>query len=501
MHERLSTALRMVRCAADRPDPTEPLAVGTLAELSGTSTSSASRTAAALDDVGLLGRAEGYGAYRIGERALALSGAAAAPWAVPVDFTLTRLAASTRETVCLVAPAPGGARVVASVASSWTVHVAARVGSLLSEPGSAAVAALHPDELPPAELWTAGVGPVLTSTGAESGQVAVPVLDRDGTCVAALVVCFPLGRAERVEPVARRALLAAREQLRTAAGRVPGATPAPHAGRPVDDRSSLALAAAALEEVAAIGRGPADLVAVRLGARTDRVDRVLTAAVDIGLLRRDDDGDSYSPSWSVHGWQRAVAEAVLGPRIAPLVTAAARDAGTTAYLTVRRGLRSTTVAEAFADGGLTTQSWLGRPAQIVGADGGALLVMDLDDAQISAVLPERTVVTARRTPRDLPSFLAAVAAARREDRLVLEDFGEDGLTSVAAPVRGAAGTVVAAACLVGPSERIGGRLERTAAIAARLAADVSALLGGPGHRAAGRRPSAVEGAVRGASGD
>ena len=79
MQDHLAGAFALVRAVADRPDPLEQVTVGVLAQAIGVTTSSASRTAAAWQETGMLAPAEGYGAYRLGPRAVALSGRAAAP--------------------------------------------------------------------------------------------------------------------------------------------------------------------------------------------------------------------------------------------------------------------------------------------------------------------------------------------------------------------------------------------------------------------------------------
>ncbi|GAA2015858.1 hypothetical protein JL107_09460 [Nakamurella flavida] len=470
MPDRLATALAVVRAVADRPDPLLPVAVGALAQELGLTTSSASRVSAALAGVGLLDHAEGYGAYRLGRRAATMSGRAGAAVASAVDFALTRLSAATGETVCLVAPAPGGPRVIAVVPSGWTLHVRVRVGDLCAGPGDAAVRVLQDESCRDVER----------SAADERDQIAVGVRDQGGEVVAALVVHVPAIRTERVLPVAGRVLLAARSNLEAAIVRAP-AQHAPSDGRAVRvaaGRASLSLAAAVLEDVCE-GGSEVPEIARRLGVRPERVERVLGDAENAGLVRLAGGGGTVTPRWYLHGWHRAVTAAVLTQQVAPLVTAAAQESRTTAYVTVRRGIRSVTVAEAFAEGPLSTQSWLGRPAQMVGADGGALLIMDLDDDQIVAVLPARTSLTAQRTPRDLDSFLQQVRRARLDDRLVLDGYAEDGLTSVAAPVRDASGAVVAAACLVGPTHLIGRELTSTRAVADRLARGVSDLLAAP----------------------
>ena len=475
MTERLTTALQIVRLLADRPDPLQPMTVGTLAQLVRTSTSSASRICAELEGHGLIARAEGYGAYRIGARAVALSGSAAVAHSRAVDFALTLAYQTTSETVALVAAAPGGAIVLAVVQSAWTLHVATAVNELLTEPDSAARTALR--------TVPGGSAPLVVSSAAGvTTEIATPILGSGGDVLAAVVVRYPSARSEQVTPVARRAVVIARKHLESSAraGLPPAGEAAPRCGAGTD--SAIGAAATLLDALAGSGPHPIAELAKTCGMRSDRVRRLLRICLDAGIVAHNTEQDTARLHWGIHGWHRAIVDGILRGPAQQLVTAAALAAGATTYLTVRRGMRSSTVTEAIVDGALNMGSWLGRPAQLIGSDGGPVLVMHLADTQIREVFPARITMTARGTPRDLEAFLLEVQRARTDDVLVLENFGEDGLTSVAAPVRNAGGAVAAAACMVGPGQDVAARMSTIKHLVCKLAADVSLLLRDPSAR-------------------
>ena len=242
--------------------------------------------------------------------------------------------------------------------------------------------------------------------------------------------------------------------------------------------SVLGAATAVLHGLAS-GGCSVNALAGRAGIRPERVRRLVDVLEQTGWLQVTGGPEAVRLQWVVHGWHRAIVEATLGGPAQRLVTAASNRAGTTAYLTVRRGMRSSTMAEAIVDGPLTMGSWLGRPGQLIASDGGPVLMMNLDDAQIRQVFPSRITMTGRGTPRDLESFLVQVRRARSDQVLTLPDFGEDGLTSVAAPVRDAAGSVVAAACIVGPAGHVSARLPELKRLALELAGETSHLLRHP----------------------
>lgn len=413
MAEHLTRTLTAIRLVADRPDPAAPLGVGTVARELGIGLSAASRLCSELDRTGMLARGSAHGTYRLGPRALRLSGRAAAPTARAVRYALTLAAQQTGETAYLAA----GGRVIASVDSVWTLFAPADVGEPV-QPGSASV------------------------------EVGSAVRDPAGDEVATVAVRIAANRAGRVVPRAERAVAEARRGIERA---LAGAAPPPSGPRPAEPSPTPAASSTRdaalriLEHLADCPATPAGLAAA-LGLRVDRVQRLAAACRDAGLVDRAGSG-RLGLSWVVHGWYRAAQRRTLAEAGRPIVEAAAERIGVSGFITVLKGMRSLTLVEALQTppGGLRMASWLGRPSAILESDGGPTLLLDVEGDDLTRLFP------VRHTPHELETFARRGDEVRRHGVLVMESLDDLGFVSISAPIRDVTGTVVAAACFVGPS--------------------------------------------------
>jgi DNA-binding IclR family transcriptional regulator len=301
------------------------------------------------------------------------------------------------------------------------------------------------------------------------------VRDGSGDTVAVLGVRLPVYRAARGVPQAGAALLRARPALERAAAAVSGSPrplprdpdPSPRTPPP----RSLAAAFRMLEHLADGPDGAAGIAAAA-GLRIDRTRRLLESCLRSGLVEQSDGGVEFRLSWLVHGWHRAAAHPALladGRRYAAETAAVT---GACVFLTVLKGLRSVTLVEELAvlGEGLVMRPWLGRPHPIIGSDGGPTLVMDLSAEELSEIFPAQ-----HRGP-EFDRLLDRVARVTRDQVISVESVEEFGITSVSAPVRDAAGAVVAAACIVGATEHVRPRRAEIEAEAQRLASRATALL-------------------------
>lgn len=469
MRTRVTAALEAVRLVAERPDPLEPVAVGWLAASLGLSLSGASRLCAELDDIGMLERAGGYGAYRLGSRAIRISGSAAAPTAQQVRLALTRASQHTGETVCLAARAGGSLRIVAAVVSAWTLYAPAEVGELVDGPGAMAQAAEQTSSS------RARRTPTFESATGMRVEIAAPVRDAAGRTVAVVAVRLPSNRSRSGGARARRAVEAAQAHLEAALASS-GPRPAPVASAPPG--TALEAAARLLERLAA--RPDAiPRTARAIGVRAERAQRLADAGIAAGLLERDVEPGDLRIAWAVHGWHRSAAIPTLVQRADALVESTSRATRCCAFLTTLRGMRSVTLVEKLAEqpDGLAMTPWLGRPCPIVHADGGPTLLMDFDVDEIAPLISGHPVQS------DVDELLARVRRVAELGVLSKESAEEGGQIAVSAPVRDASGLVVAAACIVGPSDLLRPRVRELEGAARRMAAEVAALLGYPGDPA------------------
>ncbi|MFZ8755852.1 helix-turn-helix domain-containing protein [Microbacterium sp. HMH0099] len=486
MGARVEQAVAALRAVAARPYPTAPLTLASIAAAAGSGPSTASRLCADLVAAGALARGDGYGTFRLGPRAIALSGRAAAPLAAVTHFELHRIAQDTSETVLLAAPERTGARVVASVGSGWTLHVPAGVGDLVEDDRRAVVRAARGDE---AEVVEAQAGRAV--------EIAVALSAPDGRCVAVLAVCLPVYRAVRARTRIRRVLLEARRAFEKTlaappadplpaatppdapAPAAPPARPAPaappspaapiHAPAPRTVEAALRL----LERLAA-GATTIPALATASGIRPDRVRRLVDGLLRTGMVHRDTETDALHLDAGVHGWHRAAMIPLLEEASATVVPDTAARLGTCVFVTTLRGMRSFTLVEHIEPlgEGLLMTPWLGRPHPLVGSDGGPTLAGDFAPEQLAALFPRR------HGALEYERFVRRAAQARADGVLVMESPDEFAITSVSAPVRDSSGLVAAAACIVGASEDVRPRLDDLRDAARALAAALSARLCG-----------------------
>lgn len=473
MTARVETALRALRMVAERPDPTEPIGVGRLAELLGASLSPTSRLCSELERLGLLERAGPYGSYRLGAAAVRLSGRAAAPYARTVRSALTLAAQQTGETACLGAGAPQDMRFVASVASAWTLHSPADIGAPVDAGRSALVLA--------AEGNAGGAGNAGGTESADGLRVsesvvdktmefAAPVLTPDGRCAAVIAVRLPVIRASQAARRVRRAVDTARRSIERAIDqRVPA--PRPAAPAPSAPATSIEAALRILQHLAE-GDDTVAGAARAVGLRADRTQRLLGSCRRAGVVAASADRSGYGIDWLVHGWHRAASTGILTTGGAALVAAAAERFGTCSFITVLRGMRSFTLVEVLvsAGEGLEMMPWIGRAHPVIGSDGGPTLVLDFSPDELPALLP------VRQTDDERATLVQRRAVVERDGVIATESFEEAGLLSLSAPIRDSSGSVAAAACIVGPKDTLRPRLPELRGAVLQLAERVSSLL-------------------------
>lgn len=463
----VASGLHALRLVAERADPTAPIPVGEIARGIGRPLSGTSRLCAELEALGVLERAGGYGGYRLGAGAIALSGRIAAPFARATRYALTLAAQQTGETALLATPSPRGVLVVDAVESIWTLHASAEVGEVVTDERSAVVRAVDPD-------GPDGDG-LRESTIGMSVEIASPVTTPAGACIAVLALRIPVNRRADVGVRARRALVAARRTLENVLGdllaaprtRPPASPVAPGDARP----SALAATLGILSHLAS---GPDSVagIARATGLRPDRTRRLVDACRRAGFVTTGDEDGAVLPSWGLHGWFRASAVPIMVARGKPLVAEAAHRTATCGFITVLKGMRSFTIVEELemAGEGLKMASWLGRAHPIVGSDGGPALVMDFTPEELRLLFP------ARNTPRELGQLLDRVHRTVRDGVLSMQAYEDAGIVSISAPIRDASGGVAGAACLVGTTAYMETHLAEFEAEARALAGRIAALL-------------------------
>ncbi len=221
-----------------------------------------------------------------------------------------------------------------------------------------------------------------------------------------------------------------------------------------------------------------------LAGRTMRdrklIARVLADLADLGIIDVDEADQVCSLSWSLRILVAQVVDRRLGVLGQGAVDQLAKGTRESAYLVVRRGTHSITIAEAMPDLGVHATSWLGRSQPVSRGDAGPVLLMDLSDDDIHRMLGAGPLpkVTGRRAPRTVDGVIRLVQQAREAGSSILVDQVEQNVTSVSAPVMGFEGDLRGALVVVGPSPRIAPAIERIGDLVRGSAARLTRSLGG-----------------------
>lgn len=150
--------------------------------------------------------------------------------------------------------------------------------------------------------------------------------------------------------------------------------------------------------------------------------------------------------------------------------------GETVTLSVRDGRHALTVDQVTPERLVVNMNWIGMRTPLHCSSDGKVLLAWLDPPTRAELLAGPLERRTSRTLTDREELEAQLARVRQEGFALADEELEDGLTGVAAPVVDAAGEVVAAVSVSGPSYRMTAERRRACAEqACAAAAEVSAL--------------------------
>ncbi len=226
--------------------------------------------------------------------------------------------------------------------------------------------------------------------------------------------------------------------------------------------SSVQSVARAFDVLRAIAGEPAGVteVAARTGLAKSTAQRLLGALAAAGAAERTEDG-----RWRVGP---AVAALAAGPGTPGSLIAAARP-----VLIALAGATGEAAGLAIAEEGLVryldqvdsaqpvaVRDWTGSRLPMHPVSSGRVLLAARSQAAVARALGGPLERFTARTVTDPERLRAILAAVRRDGVAWTEDEYQEGISSVAAPIAGSGGEVVAAVHLHGPSYRFPGERPR-----------------------------------------
>lgn len=196
-------------------------------------------------------------------------------------------------------------------------------------------------------------------------------------------------------------------------------------------------------------------VGEELGVHKSTAFRLLSTLEARGMVEQHADSGKYHLGFGLVYLARAVS---VGPDLSRHAQASlewlADECGETVTLAVLEGDEAITIDQLMPETSVVSRSWIGRRNPLHCTSVGKVFLASLPRSRIAAIINGHNVRWTDRTlvhPAELRTELERVR--QRGYATAWEEF-EEGLASVAAPVRAADGTVVAAISVGGPSYRL-----------------------------------------------
>lgn len=226
----------------------------------------------------------------------------------------------------------------------------------------------------------------------------------------------------------------------------------------------------ALALLADAGRAPDGLgvtqLAELLGSDKSQISRTLQTLAEHGFVGRDPETHAYRLGWRVFALAGRGGEARLLTEAPPLLRALVREVRESAHLSVRVGSEVLTLLSESPESAIHAPGKVGGLTPLATTSAGRVLAIDLGDAELGAL--------------GLADAAEAIGRARALGYAIVREEFEPGLVAAAAPVRDAAGRVIAAINVSAPRFRLDDeRLEAAASLVVAAADALSARFRGP----------------------
>jgi len=246
---------------------------------------------------------------------------------------------------------------------------------------------------------------------------------------------------------------------------------------------SVDRAISVLEILAHAGEAGVTDIAAQLGVHKSTAFRLVSSLEHRGLVEQHVDRGKYRLGVGILRLAGATtARLDLVQESRALCRELALATGETVNLTVLSDGAALYVDQVAGSSALQPHNWVGQRIPLHATSNGKVLLSAMSDAEVAQTVGRSPRTYTERTVPTTAALVRQLAGVRESGYAVAVDELEVGLTAVAAPVRNAAGEVVASVSVSGPTFRLQGEpLEQATAATVDTAAEVSRRLG---HRAA-----------------
>ena len=246
---------------------------------------------------------------------------------------------------------------------------------------------------------------------------------------------------------------------------------------------SVDRAISVLEILAHAGEAGVTEIAAELGVHKSTAFRLVSSLEQRGLVEQHVDRGKYRLGVGILRLAGATtARLDLVQESRALCRALALRTGETVNLTVLSDGAALYVDQVAGSSALQPHNWVGQRIPLHATSNGKVLLSAMSDAEAARIVGRTLRTYTDRTVPTTAALVRQLAGVRESGYAVAVDELEVGLTAVAAPVRNAAGDVIASVSVSGPTFRLQGEpLQRATAATVDTADEVSRRLG---HRSA-----------------
>lgn len=238
------------------------------------------------------------------------------------------------------------------------------------------------------------------------------------------------------------------------------------------------LSLASEESLAAGGLGVTQ-IADLLDREKSQVSRALKALNEYGLVERNKDS-SYRLGWRLYALAQLAGERRLLEAATPMMRRLAHLLGERVHLSVMQGTESLTVVSESPGRSVETVGWAGRNTPAYCTSAGRALMLDWDQDEIETAFANvEFIALGPKTVSSPAQLAAAIAAARGDGFVIVDEEFEPELIGVAVPVRDPRGAIIASLNVSAPRYRFVDRVQSAAQELQAVAHQLERALGDP----------------------
>jgi DNA-binding IclR family transcriptional regulator len=243
-----------------------------------------------------------------------------------------------------------------------------------------------------------------------------------------------------------------------------------------------------------------------VGRDKGQVSRTLATLADAGLVARDPQTLGYTLGYQLYALAARTSEARMVRLSAPFLRRLVAATHETTHLCVLRGGNVLTLSSELSEHSFRGLGWQGVSTAAWRTSSGRVLVSGWSERELAEwydlhgrdepvirpapdlarddALPQPVAPPGKLRVTDFPSLMAEIELIRQRGYAMVDEEFEADVVGVSAPIFDFSGAIVAAINIAAPKARLGPHLEEAGKLTARVAAELSAVLGRPSQRPA-----------------